>query len=53
MDYSIVKAGGYTVLMLWLLVVPFILTSTLAIVSDAWPAALMAAVAAVSLAKAV
>ena len=44
MDYSIVKAGGYTVLMLWLLVVPFILTSTLAIVSGAWPAAVMAGV---------
>ena len=53
MDYSIAKAGGYTVLMLWLLVVPFILTPMLAIVSGAWPAALMAGAAAVSLANAV
>ena len=50
MDYSIVKAASYTVLMLWLMVVPFIMAPILAMVSGPWPAALFAAAAAASLA---
>ncbi|MXX53629.1 MAG: glycosyltransferase [Dehalococcoidia bacterium] len=51
MDYSIVKTVSYTTLMLWLMIVPFILAPTLAIVNGAWPAAIFAAAAAVSLAN--
>ena len=49
MDYSVVKAGSYTVLMLWLTIVPFILAPTMAMVGGTWPAALFGAAAAVSL----
>ncbi len=51
MDYSIVKAGIYTVVMLWLMFVPFILGPTLALMGSAWPAALFGGAAAVSLAN--
>jgi len=51
MDYSIVKTASYTVLMLWLMIVPFILTPTMAMVNGAWPAALFAVAVAISLAN--
>ena len=53
LDYSLVKAGGYTVIMLWLMIAPFVLTPTLAILDGTWPAALFASAYAVSLANTV
>lgn len=53
MDYSIVKAVGYTVVMLWLMLVPLTLAPTLAMAGSIWPAALFAAAAVVSLGNAV
>ena len=53
LDYSIVKAVSYTVVMLWLMIVPFVLAPTLAMVGSTWPASFFASAAAVSLAIAV
>ena len=53
LDYSIVKAVSYTVVMLWLMICPFILTPTLAIAGSIWPASLFALAASVSLANTV